>query len=62
MVHEAVGSSFIIFEYNVDTVVVCPVVTFLQQGFGEFLARLAEVCVVDDAYKYSSVHRDIAIQ
>ena len=49
MLHEAVGSSFHSFEYNVDTVVVCPVVTFLQQGFGEFLARLAEVCVVDDA-------------
>ena len=49
MLHEAVGSSFHSFEYNVDTVVVCPVVTFLLQSSSEFLARLAEVCVVDDA-------------
>ena len=36
-----------------------PVVTFLRHSFGQFLVGLAEVGVIDDAWKFLSVSLNV---
>ena len=51
--------SFHILEDYVDTIVVRPVVALLFHSFGKFLVRLAEVGVIDDAWKFLSVSLNV---
>ena len=52
-------SSFHILDDYVDTIVVRPVVALLFDNFDKFLVRLAEVGVIDDAWKFLSVSLNV---
>ena len=52
-------SSFHILDDHVDTIVVRPVVALLFHNFVNFLVRLAEVGVIDDAWKFLSVSLNV---
>ena len=51
--------SFHILDDHVDTIVVRPVVALLFHNFVNLLVRLAEVGVIDDAWKFLSVSLNV---